>query len=74
MKQSRRHCQRFSLTLDDGTVVTGSGQFIGPITDKDREAIQSVVIALRKIKRDGGTIDSVSLSKATTNADKTDNA
>lgn len=74
MKRSRRHCQRFSITLDDGTIVHGSGQFTGPITDKDREAIQSVVNALRMIKRDSGTIDSVLLSKAIANADKTDNA
>jgi hypothetical protein len=62
MKRKRRHCQSFSITLPDGQVVHGQGQFTGPITERDREAIAAVVAAL-KARTHAEQIDSVSLTK-----------
>lgn len=61
MKPPRR--QSFEITLADGELVRGSGYFEGPITDKDREAIASVVSALKKTTK-AQRIESVTLTKA----------
>jgi len=61
-KRSRKHCQSFSITLPDGQVVHGHGQFVGPITEADREAIAGVVAALKAVTR-AERIDSVMLMK-----------
>ena len=61
-KRSRRHCQSFSITLPDGQIVHGHGQFTGPITERDREAIAGVVAALKAVTR-AERIDSVMLMK-----------
>jgi len=58
----RRNCQSFVLQLRDGTIVRGHGQFVGPITEKDRDAIESVIEALRK-HTNATTIESVTLTK-----------
>jgi hypothetical protein len=69
MKRGKRHCQSFSITLDDGTVVHGHGQFVGPITDRDRAAINDVVRALRALTAEerktaqASPFDAVLLSK-----------
>jgi hypothetical protein len=60
--KKRRHGSSFTLVLRDGTEVRGYGEFIGPITARDREAIQAVVDQLRKMVR-ADSIESVSLTK-----------
>lgn len=62
MKRSRRHCQSFSITLPDGQIVHGHGQFVGPITERDRDAIAAVVAALRAHTR-ASQVESVFLTK-----------
>jgi hypothetical protein len=62
MKKRRRFCQSFEITLPDGEVVKGRGQFIGPITDKDRQAIAEVAAMLKKITH-AESITSVMLTK-----------
>lgn len=62
MKKSRRHCQSFTV-LVDGELVQGRGQFTGPITERDREAIAEVVRALKKVAK-ADKIESVTLTKA----------
>lgn len=58
----RAHCQSFTLVLPDGEVIVGRGQFTGPITERDREAMLAVVTALREHK--AGKIETVFLTKA----------
>lgn len=62
MKAKRRNCQSFSITLADGQVVHGHGQFTGPITERDREAIAAVADAL-KAHTKAERIEWVSLTK-----------
>ncbi len=62
-KRGRRHCQSFTFTMPDGEVIRGTGQFVGPITERDRAALIEVVLALKKATK-AERIVSVTLTKA----------
>jgi hypothetical protein len=64
VKKRRRYCQSFEFKMPDGEIVRGRGQFIGPITEADRQAIIEVAIALKKSTK-AEKIESVFLTKPT---------
>ena len=48
--------------MPDGEIVRGTGQFTGPMTEADRQAIIEVVLALKKATK-ALRIESVTLTK-----------
>lgn len=62
MKQ-RHHCQSFTVRLADGSLVSGRGQFVGPITERDMSAIREVAERLKTLVNANGSIDLITLTK-----------